>query len=49
MKITIVGAGNMGAGYGSLWAAAGHTVTYTYALSEDELRAAAEATGYGAA
>lgn len=48
MRITIVGAGNMGAGYGALWAATGHAVTYTYARSEDKLRAAAEATGHGA-
>ena len=41
MKITIVGAGNMGTGYGALWTTAGHAVTYTYARSEDKLRAAA--------
>jgi predicted dinucleotide-binding enzyme len=48
MKITIVGSGNMGSGYGALWTAAGHTVTYTYSRSEDKLRRVAEQSGPGA-
>lgn len=45
MKITIVGAGNMGTGYGALWSAVGHDITYTYSRTEDGLRAAVAATG----
>jgi 8-hydroxy-5-deazaflavin:NADPH oxidoreductase len=48
VKIAIVGAGNMGTGYGQLWAPAGHHITYTYSRSEDKLRAAAETTGHQA-
>lgn len=48
MNITILGAGNMGTGYGAVWAAAGHTITYSYSRSEEKLRTAAEGTGHGA-
>ena len=47
MKITIVGAGNMGTGYGALWAAAGHEITYTYASTVQRLRDAVAATDDG--
>ena len=45
MQVTIIGAGNMGAGYGKLFARAGHQVTYTYARDPQKLEAAARASG----
>lgn len=45
MRITIIGAGNMGAGYGKLFAQAGHQVTYTYARDPKKLDQAARASG----
>jgi predicted dinucleotide-binding enzyme len=45
VNITIIGAGNMGAGYGRLFARAGHRVTYTFARDPRKLEAAALASG----
>lgn len=45
MKVTVLGAGNMGGGYGRLWAAAGHEVLFSYALDPSNLAAAAATAG----
>ncbi|UBF26825.1 NADPH-dependent F420 reductase [Kovacikia minuta CCNUW1] len=37
MKIGIIGAGNMGAGLGKLWAKAGHQVVFSYSRDENKL------------
>ena len=48
MKITVVGVGSMGAGYGHLWAHAGHHVTFTYSRDPDKLAGTAASAGPGA-
>ncbi len=45
MKIGIIGAGNMGAGLGKLWAKAGHQVIFSYSRDEDKLRKLATSAG----
>lgn len=37
MNIGIIGAGNMGAALGKLWAKAGHQVIFSYSRDEDKL------------
>ena len=48
MKIGILGSGRMGAKLGTLFARAGHQVTFSYARSEAKLRGLAEAAGASA-
>ncbi|ARV61182.1 hypothetical protein BZZ01_23495 [Nostocales cyanobacterium HT-58-2] len=38
MKIGIIGAGNMGAALGKIWAKAGHQVIFSYSRDENKLR-----------
>jgi 8-hydroxy-5-deazaflavin:NADPH oxidoreductase len=45
MKIGIIGAGNMGAGLGKLWAKAGHEVVFSYSRDENKLVELATAAG----
>jgi 8-hydroxy-5-deazaflavin:NADPH oxidoreductase len=45
MKIGIIGAGNMGAGLGKLWAKAGHEVVFSYSRDENKLLELAKAAG----
>lgn len=45
MKITILGSGLMGAKLGSLWAACGHEVTFSYSRSRTKLERLARETG----
>jgi 8-hydroxy-5-deazaflavin:NADPH oxidoreductase len=45
MKIGIIGAGNMGAGLGKLWAKAGHEVIFSYSRDENKLLELADAAG----
>ena len=45
MQIGIIGAGNMGAGLGKLWAKAGHQVIFSYSRDEAKLRELAAAAG----
>jgi 8-hydroxy-5-deazaflavin:NADPH oxidoreductase len=45
MKIGIIGAGNMGAALGKLWANAGHQVIFSYSRDENKLRELASAAG----
>jgi 8-hydroxy-5-deazaflavin:NADPH oxidoreductase len=45
MKIGIIGAGNMGAGLGKLWAKAGHQVIFSYSRDENKLLELATAAG----
>jgi 8-hydroxy-5-deazaflavin:NADPH oxidoreductase len=45
MQIGIIGAGNMGAGLGKLWAKAGHQVIFSYSRDEKKLRELAAAAG----
>jgi 8-hydroxy-5-deazaflavin:NADPH oxidoreductase len=45
MKIGIIGAGNMGAGLGKLWAKAGHEVVFSYSRDENKLIELATAAG----
>jgi predicted dinucleotide-binding enzyme len=45
MKIGIIGAGNMGAGLGKLWAKAGHEVLFSYSRDENKLLEIAAAAG----
>lgn len=45
MKIGIIGAGNMGAGLGKLWAKAGHEVIFSYSRDENKLLELAAAVG----
>ncbi len=45
MKIGIIGAGNMGAGLGKLWAKAGHQVVFSYSRDENKLLELAAAAG----
>ncbi len=45
MKIGILGAGNMGAGLGLLWAKAGHKVIFSYSRDQAKLRHLAETAG----
>jgi 8-hydroxy-5-deazaflavin:NADPH oxidoreductase len=45
MQIGIIGAGNMGAGLGKLWAEAGHQVVFSYSRDEEKLRELAASAG----
>lgn len=45
MNIGIIGSGNMGAALGSLWAKAGHQVTFSYSRDEEKLHQLATAAG----
>lgn len=45
MKIGIIGAGNMGAAIGRLWAKAGHDVIFSYSRDEQKLRQLAASAG----
>lgn len=45
MNIGIIGAGNMGAGLGKLWAKAGHQVVFSYSRDEEKLRELATSAG----
>jgi len=45
MKIGIIGAGNMGAALGSIWANAGHHVIFSYSRDEEKLRQLAASAG----
>jgi 8-hydroxy-5-deazaflavin:NADPH oxidoreductase len=45
MKIGIIGAGNMGAGLGKLWAKAGHQVIFSYSRDENKLHELATLAG----
>jgi 8-hydroxy-5-deazaflavin:NADPH oxidoreductase len=45
MKIGVIGAGNMGAGLGKLWAKAGHEVVFSYSRDENKLVELAAAAG----
>ena len=45
MQIGIIGAGNMGAGLGKLWAKAGHQVVFSYSRHEEKLRELATSAG----
>ncbi|MCC3457805.1 NAD(P)-binding domain-containing protein, partial [Microcoleus sp. PH2017_08_TRC_O_A] len=44
-KIGIIGAGNMGAGLGKLWAKAGHEVVFSYSRDRNKLLELATAAG----
>jgi 8-hydroxy-5-deazaflavin:NADPH oxidoreductase len=48
MKIGIIGAGNMGAGLGKLWAKAGHQVIFSYSRDKNKLLEIATAAGVNA-
>jgi 8-hydroxy-5-deazaflavin:NADPH oxidoreductase len=45
MKIGVIGAGNMGAGLGKLWAKAGHEVVFSYSRDQNKLLELATAAG----
>lgn len=45
MKIGIIGAGNMGAALGKIWAKAGHHVIFSYSRDENKLRQLAASAG----
>jgi predicted dinucleotide-binding enzyme len=45
MNIGVIGAGNMGAALGKLWAKAGHQVIFSYSRDEDKLREIATSAG----
>ncbi len=45
MKIGIIGAGNMGAALGKIWAKAGHQVIFSYSRDEHKLRQLAASAG----
>jgi predicted dinucleotide-binding enzyme len=45
MKIGIIGAGNMGAAIGRLWAKAGHEVIFSYSRDQDKLNQLAASAG----
>lgn len=45
MNIGIIGAGNMGAALGKLWAKAGHHVVFSYSRDENKLRELATSAG----
>jgi hypothetical protein len=45
MKIGIIGAGNMGAALGRIWAKAGHHVIFSYSRDEEKLRQLAASAG----
>lgn len=45
MKIGIIGAGNMGAALGKIWAKAGHQVIFSYSRDENKLRQLAASAG----
>jgi 8-hydroxy-5-deazaflavin:NADPH oxidoreductase len=45
MKIGVIGAGNMGAGLGKLWAKAGHEVVFSYSRDQNKLLDLATAAG----
>jgi 8-hydroxy-5-deazaflavin:NADPH oxidoreductase len=45
MRIGIIGAGNMGAALGKIWAKAGHHVIFSYSRDENKLRQLAAAAG----
>ncbi len=45
MRIGIIGAGNMGAALGKIWAKAGHNVIFSYSRDEDKLRQLAASAG----
>lgn len=45
MNIGIIGAGNMGAALGKLWAKAGHQVVFAYSRDENKLRELATSAG----
>lgn len=45
MRIGIIGAGNMGAALGKIWAKAGHDVIFSYSRDEHKLRQLAAAAG----
>ena len=48
MKIGIIGAGNMGAGLGKLWAKAGHQVIFSYSRDENKLHQLVASVGENA-
>ncbi|KOP23250.1 hypothetical protein AMR41_27135 [Hapalosiphon sp. MRB220] len=48
MNIGIIGAGNMGAGLGKLWAKAGHQVIFSYSRDEEKLHQLATSAGANA-
>ncbi len=45
MNVTVIGAGNLSGGYRRIWAAAGHPITFSYALGPAQPVAAATASG----
>jgi 8-hydroxy-5-deazaflavin:NADPH oxidoreductase len=45
MKIGIIGSGNMGASMGTIWAAKGHKVLFSFSKDREKLRAVAIAAG----
>jgi 8-hydroxy-5-deazaflavin:NADPH oxidoreductase len=45
MKIGVIGAGNMGAGLGKIWAKAGHEVIFSYSRDQNKLIELATAAG----
>lgn len=45
MRIGIIGAGNMGAALGKIWAKAGHHVIFSYSRDENKLRQLAASAG----
>jgi 8-hydroxy-5-deazaflavin:NADPH oxidoreductase len=48
MRIGVIGAGNMAAALGRLWAAAGHQVMFSHSRDPEKLRRVAEEAGNGA-
>ena len=48
VRIGIIGSGNMGGALGLLWAAAGHTVTFSYSRDPAKLERLARVAGHGA-
>jgi predicted dinucleotide-binding enzyme len=48
VRIGIIGSGNMGGALGTLWAGAGHAVTFSYSRDRAKLEHLAEAAGTGA-
>lgn len=45
MTVGIIGSGNMGGALGTLWAQAGHTVTFSYSRDEEKLARLAQDAG----
>ncbi|SRR5579883_566616 len=45
MRIGIIGAGNMGAALGKIWAKAGHHIIFSYSRNENKLRQLAASAG----